>query len=61
MCKNLPPYKIVLYVGLVFYLLGIAYVIIASALWSYKLTPIDLLSTGIGFIGLGIAMKEFKE
>jgi hypothetical protein len=53
--------KFPLIIGLILYFLGLCYLIISFIWFSYRLTPIDFISAGIGFIGLAIAMNGWKK
>lgn len=54
-------YQIALLCGTALLVIGGLYLVISFIFFSYKLSPIDFISTGMGFIGLAIAMNEWQK
>jgi hypothetical protein len=52
---------VLMFCGLGLVIIGLTYLCIAVKFWQYTLTPTDLLSTGMAFIGIALAINNTKS
>jgi hypothetical protein len=53
--------RILLFCGLALLILGFVYLVLMAIFYGYKLTPMDMISVGMAFIGFAIGWPPFKE
>jgi EamA domain-containing membrane protein RarD len=53
--------RILLYCGLGLLILGFLYLLLMTFFFGYKLTPTDMISVGMAFVGIVIGWPPFEE
>jgi hypothetical protein len=53
--------KILMGCGVTLLVLGLIYLVISDAFLGARLTPIDIITTGMGFVGIALALNDWKR